>query len=181
MIQLRDELFAKKTKKEIIQDLVKALVYVHSSKIDTCDTISHRDIKPENLLLHRLDRDGSLGIKLTDFDSSNKMKVGMSAEITSGIFTEKYLDPHIRDKKAEGEEVIPKEYLNADIYSLTLVIYEILTGGEYLFEGGSTKQTMINTLNNDRSNLMKADIDELLKNLLYTMSKQEPEARISAK
>ena len=65
MKKLRDELFATKTKKEIILDMVRALSYVHSSTDDVNDTITHRDIKPDNLLLTRKDRDGSLGFKFS--------------------------------------------------------------------------------------------------------------------
>ena len=178
--QLRDELFATKTKKEIILDIVRALSYVHSSKSDVNDKISHRDIKPDNLLLTRMDRDGSLGIKLADFDSSKKVDVDDNVKITTGVFTEKYLDPHIADKKLEGENVISKEYLGGDIYSLALAIYEFLTSGKYLFQGANPRETQQKVLDNDRSNLMESDLDELAKNLLYTMSQKDQDARISA-
>ena len=139
------------------------MAYIHSNNgVD--DKISHRDIKPENLLIFRQKRDGKLVIKYADFDSSKQLGVDDAVNISTGLFTKKYLDPNIDWKKSKRMRVQWKEYQGGDVYSGGCVLYEVLRDGEYLFEGGSFGKTLLKVENNDRSNLLESDIDELAKN-----------------
>src|SRR5215470_2227618 len=76
--------------------------------------IVHRDIKPHNVLV---DRDGRL--KVTDFGIARSGTSQMT-EVGSIIGTAQYLSP----EQARGSSVGP----SSDIYSVGVVLYEMLTG-----------------------------------------------------
>ncbi len=86
-----------------------ALAYAHEQRI------VHRDIKPENILITH---DGD--VKVTDFGIA---KLTSSVTVTSDrvVGTPEYLSP----EQAQGEQSIQP---SADIYSLGVVLYELLTG-----------------------------------------------------
>ena len=180
MIALKKEVFATMSPKDLARDILHGLVYIHSNTIDVTDKISHRDIKPENLLLIRKVRDGSFDVKFSDFDSAKQLDVDASVDITTGVFSKAYLDPYLDLKKSKGQRVNWLEYLRGDVYSGGCVLYEVLAGGEYLFQGESAMETMLKVLKNDRSNLIKSDINELGKNLIYTMTQKDQADRITA-
>lgn len=75
--------------------------------------IVHRDLKPSNLML-----DGSGKIRITDFGLAGVAANIQGAEVRAG--TPAYMAP----EQLSGKEVTTK----SDIYSLGLVMYEILTG-----------------------------------------------------
>ena len=195
MKALKKELFGPNPN-QVVLDFIRGMAYIHSSTIDVNNKISHRDIKPENILLFRQKRDGKLALKFTDFDSSKQLNVDAMVNITSGVFTFRYLDPQIEKLKkeqrmasgrpssgssaAQASKINWKKYLGGDVYSGGCVIYEMLANGEYLYEGKSEAETMMKRLNNDRSNLFKSKIPELGKNLIHTMTQTEVEDRISA-
>ena len=98
----------------IVPEICEALQFAHDHGI------VHRDIKPENLLL---DRDGH--IKITDFGIAKMM--GPDAETVSltgavdVIGTPIYMAPEQIEKPGDVDH-------RADIYSLGVVLYEMLTG-----------------------------------------------------
>ena len=75
--------------------------------------VVHRDLKPANVML-----DGSGKVRLTDFGLAGIASTIQGAEIRAG--TPAYMAP----EQLSGKEVTTK----SDIYSLGLVMYEILTG-----------------------------------------------------
>ena len=96
---------------------------------DAAEGVLHRDIKPENILLDAKGR-----VKLADFgiakliDSATESTAGESAaaapELTQSgatLGTPSYMAPEQRDTPAEVDH-------RADIYSLGVVFYELLTG-----------------------------------------------------
>jgi serine/threonine-protein kinase len=94
----------------IIKQACEALDLLHARRI------IHRDIKPANLLLFDEGR-----VKLTDFgiaDSRESMSL-TSTGLTMG--TPEYMSP----EQANGEEDLRPA---SDLYSLGLVMYELLTG-----------------------------------------------------
>ena len=98
----------------IVIDVAKALEYVHEKKI------VHRDIKPENILLPK---DGS-GVRLIDFglarDYSDNESRDQLTRMGQVVGTPLYMAPEI----AKGESFDPR----TDIYSLAIVLYELLAG-----------------------------------------------------
>ena len=77
--------------------------------------VVHRDVKPGNLL-HR--RDGL--VKIADFGIARAAEATQLTEVGTVLGTAAYLSP----EQAAGEEVGPA----ADLYSLGVVVYELLTG-----------------------------------------------------
>src|SRR6202790_4553531 len=75
--------------------------------------VIHRDLKPANLML-----DGSGKIRITDFGLASIASSIEASDVRAG--TPAYMAP----EQLEGKEVTAK----SDLYSLGLVLYEILTG-----------------------------------------------------
>ena len=107
----------------IVPPVCEALQYAHEHGI------VHRDIKPENLLL---DREGR--VKIADFGvakmlgghadtpvrDGRDMRTGASALRSAPAGTPQYMAPEQKDHRATDHR--------ADIYSLGVVLYEMLTG-----------------------------------------------------
>ena len=98
---------------QMVPQLCDALQYAHDNGV------IHRDIKPENLLL-----DASGKIKIADFGLAKMTGNGGNGSLTRtqqvmGTFN--YMAPEQRERPTEVDH-------RADIYSLGVVIYEILTG-----------------------------------------------------
>src|SRR5262245_23881489 len=110
----RTERLAPEQALRIVPEICEALQYAHDRGV------VHRDIKPENVLL---DRDGH--VKITDFGIA-KM-IGPDAEtvaLTRGvdvIGTPHYMAPEQIERPLDVDH-------RADIYSLGVVFYELLTG-----------------------------------------------------
>ncbi len=100
---LRDGKLSAEQALAIVPPVCEALQYAHEQGI------VHRDIKPENLLLDRAGR-----IKIADFGIASLVGAG-----ADGIGTPPYMAP---------EQTAGKVDHRADIYSLGVVLYELLTG-----------------------------------------------------
>lgn len=97
---------------EILAPIARALDYVHGQKI------VHRDIKPSNILIDEEDRpmlsDFGVVKLIEDEDENNKQAIGV------GVGTPDYMSP----EQGMGKETD----FRADIYSLGVVFYELVTG-----------------------------------------------------
>lgn len=94
--------------RDIVQQLAVALSYLHSAGV------LHNDIKPDNILVHAQATDvehGRLVVSLLDFESTGPSMAGTPA----------YAAP----ERIEGGKAVTER---ADVYSLALVIFELLTG-----------------------------------------------------
>lgn len=104
-----DNLFPMRTTLAIVSDVAQALDYAHTKDI------VHRDIKPANIMMIK----DSKKIKVTDFGiaritSSSKTKTGVV------LGTPSYMSPEqVSGKKVDGR---------SDIFSLGVVLFELLTG-----------------------------------------------------
>ena len=99
---------------EIVTQVCDALQYAHD------EGVVHRDIKPENILLDRRGR-----VKIADFGLAKLLGAGgAEAELTGThqvMGTLRYMAP----EQMEGSRNVDHR---ADIYSLGVVFYELLTG-----------------------------------------------------
>jgi predicted Ser/Thr protein kinase len=98
---------------QIVPQICEALQYAHDNGI------VHRDIKPENLLLSK---EGQ--IKITDFGIAKIVGIKMEDSLTGVrdvVGTPHYMAPEQIESPAEVDH-------RADIYSLGVVFYEMLTG-----------------------------------------------------
>ena len=105
-------------KKMLIKEVISAISYLHSSNI------AHCDIKCQNVLL-----DSSKVVKVCDFGLSaikNSTTSTTSASAAPGQGTPRYSAPEV----LRGELLKLPGMKMADIYSLTLVIYQILVEEE---------------------------------------------------
>jgi eukaryotic-like serine/threonine-protein kinase len=125
---------------QLVIDAASALSAVHDIGI------VHRDIKPENLFLHE-EPDGSITLKVLDFgvarvipgaspDTPTPLPQPTAAGVIVG--TLRYASP----EGISGQRV---DY-RADIYSLALVLYRLLTGrsayGDHLSDAGIITATL---------------------------------------
>jgi hypothetical protein len=98
----------------IVPQICEALQFAHS------EGIVHRDIKPENILLDKRGR-----VKITDFGIAKIVgRVTQAAPLTSArdvVGTPHYMAPEQIEKPLAVDH-------RADIYSLGVVFYEMLTG-----------------------------------------------------
>ncbi len=81
--------------------------------------VVHRDLKPDNIYLHQLAYGGETVVKLIDFGVAERMDVHRIAPSDYIVGTLRYMAP----EAFRGERVGPR----SDLYSLALVLYEMLT------------------------------------------------------
>ncbi len=125
--------------------------------------VIHRDLKPANVML-----DGSGKIRITDFGLAGIAANIQGAEIRAG--TPAYMAP----EQLAGKEVTAK----SDLYSLGLVLYEILTG-KRAFEATTLPELMKKreegTLTNP-STLVR-DLDPLIERVILRCLEKDPAQR----
>jgi serine/threonine protein kinase len=125
--------------------------------------VVHRDLKPANLML-----DGAGKIRITDFGLAGIAASIQGAEVRAG--TPAYMAP----EQLAGKEVTPK----SDLYSLGLVMYEVLTG-KRAFEAATLPELLKareeGTLTSP-STLVR-DLDPLLERVILRCLEKDPNKR----
>ena len=109
------------------EQICRALVHAHSRGI------IHQDIKPQNVIILR---DGTA--KLTDFGIASFATTQETRVVQEAIGSVHYISP----EQAKGSKI---DY-RTDIYSLGVVLYEMLTG-KLPFEGETALQVVMQHLN----------------------------------
>ena len=142
---------------EIARQICAGLAAAHERDV------IHRDLKPANVML-----DGAGKIRITDFGLAGLAATIQGADIRAG--TPAYMAP----EQLTGKEVTAK----SDIYSLGLILYEILTG-KRAFEA-STLPELIKlreqgTLTNP-STLVR-DLDPLIERVILRCLESDPAKR----
>ena len=142
----------------ILGQVASALDFAHAAGV------IHRDIKPSNILLDESDK-----AILTDFG----LVLRASAETTMGTAfgTPRYIAP---EQAISSNKAVPQ----SDVYALSVILYEILTG-ETPFNGESPMEIALSQINDPpppprslNPNIPEAVERELLKGLA-----KEPEER----
>ena len=128
--------------------------------------VIHRDLKPANVML-----DGAGKIRITDFGLASVAASIQGADVRAG--TPAYMAP----EQLAGREVTPK----SDIYSLGLILYEILTG-KRAFEANTLPELMKlredGTITNP-STLVR-DLDPLIERVILRCLDKDPAKRPSS-
>ena len=125
--------------------------------------VIHRDLKPANIML-----DGLGKVRINDFGLAGIAASIQGAEVRAG--TPAYMAP----EQLAGNEVTTK----SDIYSLGLVLYEILTG-KRAFEA-ATLQELIRVRNEaeiTKPSSLVRDLDPLLERVILRCLEREPGQR----
>ncbi len=146
----------------IARQVADALAYAHSRDI------VHRDIKPDNILL---DRSGH--VLVTDFGIAKAAQAATTAQLTTEgmvIGTPQYMSP----EQAAGDKVDGR----SDIYSLGIVLYQMLTGFPP-FDGESSASILAKQLTQDPAPIRRdrPDVTDELALVLDRMLEKEPGAR----
>jgi serine/threonine-protein kinase len=148
----------------IAVEVLKALDYIHANGV------VHRDLKPENILV-----DGHDNIKLIDFgiasDSASKRLT--YANFTAALGTPDYIAPEqVKGKRGDGR---------TDIYSMGVMLYEMLTG-KLPFSGPSPLAAMNDRLLNHPVPPRVADpsVSPQLQEILYRALERDPQNRYAS-
>jgi len=113
----------------ILEQTGSALQFAHERNI------VHRDIKPANLMLTADDI-----VKVTDFGTAKILQMGTVQQTTHVMGTPSYMSPEqVKGKPIDGR---------TDIFSLGVVLYEMLTG-EKPFPGQSITTVIYKIVNED--------------------------------
>jgi serine/threonine protein kinase len=113
----------------ILEQTCSALQFAHERNI------VHRDIKPANLMLTADDT-----VKVTDFGTAKILQFGTVQQTTHVMGTPSYMSPEqVKGRPVDGR---------TDIFSLGVVLYEMLTG-EKPFPGQSITTVIYKIVNED--------------------------------
>ncbi|KAF2355167.1 Protein kinase domain, partial [Trinorchestia longiramus] len=134
-LHMQERDFSEAQKIKLVSNISSGLAYLHSCEV------AHCDVKSQNVLLnYEADSmDDTLTAKLTDFGLSmmknNSESVSTMTELHRLRGTPRYSAPEV----LLGDMMNLSEWKHADVYSLSLVIYEIICN-EVPFEGLSVVQ-----------------------------------------
>jgi serine/threonine-protein kinase len=145
---------------EIVFNVCHALQYIHDKGL------VHLDIKPANIMITRLGE-----VKLMDFGIARFLKDNAEIQGVSGSVP--YMSPEQTGAKYEKDH-------RSDIFSLGVVLYELLSG-EKPFTGESSFQIMYNIIHTQSLPLHERfpDIPESLSQVVEKAMGKKPENRFS--
>jgi serine/threonine protein kinase len=151
----------------IVRQAAQGLAQLHA------EDVIHRDLKPANLML-TIDRRGRLLVKIIDLGAIKQTRpnnVAGYANLTRGLFigSPKYASPEMCNHQALDER--------SDIYSLGLVLYEMLAGRP-AFEQDEFAILVYNQVFHDPPRLK--GIPHELARLVYDAIEKDPARRIQS-
>ena len=143
----------------ILEQTCSALQFAHER------SIVHRDIKPANLMLTPDDT-----VKVTDFGTAKILQFGTVQQTTHVMGTPSYMSPEqVKGKPVDGR---------TDIFSLGVVLYEMLTG-EKPFPGQSITTVIYKIVNEEPipPRQLNPSIHPGLNDIVLRALAKEPEER----
>ncbi len=146
----------------IMKQLTSAIAHAHENGI------IHRDIKPQNILM---DAEGN--VKITDFGIATTLNATSYTQTNSVMGTVHYLSP----EQARGGGATEK----SDIYSLGIVLYELLTG-ELPFSGESAVSIALKHLQSETPSVraFDASIPQALENVVLKATAKDANHRYTS-
>ena len=145
---------------DITKQIAQALSAAHKKGV------IHRDIKPHNILISNEDRQ----VKVADFGIAKAVSNSTITNIGSIIGSVHYFSP----EQAKGQPVAN----NADLYSLGIVLYEMLIG-RVPFRGDSPISIAVQHINEEIEFTQeeKTKIPHSIRTLISKMTEKSPEDR----
>ncbi len=146
----------------IMEQILSGIAYAHSRGV------IHRDIKPHNLLIDEKDH-----VKITDFGIAIAISENSITQSNSLLGSVHYISP----EQARGN-VVTKQ---SDIYSLGIVLYELLTGS-VPFDGESAVSIALKHFQAPIPSLKGFDsrIPQPLENVVLKATAKEPNQRYAS-
>ncbi|MGG0657888.1 Stk1 family PASTA domain-containing Ser/Thr kinase [Rummeliibacillus pycnus] len=140
----------------IMKQLTSAIAHAHQNQI------IHRDIKPQNILMDEDDN-----VKITDFGIAMALEDTSFTRTNSVLGTVHYLSP----EQARGGSATKK----SDIYSLGIVLYELLTG-KLPFSGESAVAIALKHLQSETPSVraIVPTIPQSLENVVLKATAKDP-------
>ena len=138
---------------EITDQLLGSLKYIHD---DEQGIIEHRDLQPNNILI---DEDGS--VYIVNFGST--LSSAKDKELKKKESVEMYLAP-----EARGHQSVPR--VPADIYSMGVLLYELLTGKLPFDSRSDTRRKLTRNFEKEIKN-------PILQEIIVTCLKTNPKER----
>jgi serine/threonine-protein kinase len=130
--------------------------------------IVHRDLKPSNLFL--ADVAGARSVKLLDFGLSKVEDVGRLTIAEASFGTPLYMSP---EQVRSSKDVDAR----ADVWSLGVILYELLVGHPPFTGGKATATARILTDDPEPPRALRAEIPEQLEKVVLAALAKEPDAR----
>ena len=145
---------------ELGVEIADALAFAHAHDL------VHRDVKPQNVLI-----DTAGNAKVTDFGIARSLDVDHGVTQTGTVLgTSNYLSP----EQAAGQQVTPA----SDIYSLGVVLYELLTG-EVPFRGDNLVVVAMKHVTEDAPSILdqRPDVPPRLARAVQRALEKDPARR----
>ena len=156
-------------KVKIIRETVNAISHLHSMNV------IHRDLSPDNIFI--VDRGARISYVLGDFGASKRLyNIADSSKSTKIVGHSAYLDPSRFEEKYRYD-------LRADVYSLGIIITEILIGKSWIKEFGEENISHLVAIDFEKEFLRTKCKQHLSDDLIKVISqsvKRKPEDRFES-